>query len=1321
MLTDYEETKTTGTQMTLIAIGVISTLFKLKPSTIKELHKSCKLKIYDCNERIILSAIAFLTLPETVEELHKRLPAVTMPRLPSKPKLTYLTRRKDICPYKEELFKRPDWAGYRNALQKWQKHSKLIAIPKVILPLNKCGQFFIDDRSDVKKRRKGTSTEHLKKIDTKELQKISLTMYDHQKDSSRERTLESILEPANDSKKSNFRSLSKKPETVENKIYGPPKPPGAGIKSWLRKKDVHYMIAGVSTENSHDYPITYEIAGVINVTPSNSDEEFFAMLKLGDHTKKIFPCGRENLSINWQMWLQNVDESYKQLEEEADELIKNVQTTIKLVLPAPFCDSCCACRQTKKFEEQQSKISKALIDGEKNIHIANSMAMQFSEQNPIELPINQVPEDEITTNIIHPIKNVPPCSCSSIQQMTHKDISLSINKESIPCSKEGLCPGMKYRPKQSDAYSCKMYPGDKFYKYNPFMKEIIKMERKKIEIKINKTDYETTLKLTSPEWPTTSLPLKMQERQNDIFSKNLKKIKNDTLAKKINTKTSLKSLKKFQKGMSNGKKEIKNIKNQKIEPISLKKFTFNKKDTKLLNTISGSIATSEMKKKKQQTKSSLRNNPIKQSNKISKLNKHSFVKKNGKKNIDEAEKIKNRKREMARLKNMFKPFAGVLGNIQPAVLPEELLAISQRISEKKTEKIDFSATDDEEEIRRTKKEPCGWRTKSEQELPAKKTVAYLCEPDYPLETMAVRPGGRPCQCRENRNKKKILTHNISGLVENKRDERRANRKKLKEENRIIDGVLYVTPPISPRRSDEYVPEYDLFKSPYDMCVSEAMDEKLKLIEKYSGPKNLVEKIRKKPKSCNCCNNIVKEGHLIEQKKDLEETRKKFMESKLPEERWKIALKDTALTDYFMQRDNNIPCWTTCKKIARSYRPRRLKVVKPVCECKYERKIVERNEERMKWKTHDIFMSPPLKIIDGLKMSTPFQTPSSSAEDILQTDVLHPHWSPMNIPSNPLPRKDAALKEEMEEVSREKVRDDALKFIYGDKNEQDISYLTTHNYQDELIKKVDKRIDNTKESIKKETSKVIAKLQSLNEETRSKIGHRRDVPHKETTGKIIHENKYSEEIIEVDQQNVSHKQIEKTKEKIDDKSHRIRGGGDKKYVNEFDQLIAIMKVELKKMAAEGYIFAKLPKCYLMPQLQDWVMYRQGVVFSETDKKNLMQETRIMWNITTKKMPMQIEKPSLHMTKPQLKRLTFDQAERFKKKIEKIKEVYHNEVRKTRVSHARLMWSTMEHGKFPSASFKRTFFTYLASKEADGHVYKPWLPSELRKEDLNFCCP
>lgn len=47
MRIDYEETKANATQTTLIAIGVISTFFKLKPSTIKELHKSCNLNSVD--------------------------------------------------------------------------------------------------------------------------------------------------------------------------------------------------------------------------------------------------------------------------------------------------------------------------------------------------------------------------------------------------------------------------------------------------------------------------------------------------------------------------------------------------------------------------------------------------------------------------------------------------------------------------------------------------------------------------------------------------------------------------------------------------------------------------------------------------------------------------------------------------------------------------------------------------------------------------------------------------------------------------------------------------------------------------------------------------------------------------------------------------------------------------------------------------------------------------------------------------------------------------------------------------------------------------
>lgn len=297
-------------------------------------------------------------------------------------------------------------------------------------------------------------------------------------------------------------------------------------------------------------------------------------------------------------------------------------------------------------------------------------------------------------------------------------------------------------------------------------------------------------------------------------------------------------------------------------------------------------------------------------------------------------------------------------------------------------------------------------------------------------------------------------------------------------------------------------------------------------------------------------------------------------------------------------------------------------MKPVCECKYERKIVERNEEKAKWKarqqrlnalkkqsfmhivdlsrpmveenkliisevkrilkdekddikycisgvTKDISMSPPQKIIDGLKMSSPFQTPVSSEENILRTVIMpHRHWSPMNILPGPLPKKDACLKEEMER--RKKARDEAFKLIYSNKNEQDSSSLMTRNdreaFNEELITK---KKDDTKEShtnANEETPKTITELQSLSnkkaKKNSNKIGYQKDALHKKITDKVVREKKtYFEESSEIDhQQNISYKQvIDKTGEKIDYENRRMNGGSDKKYINNKSDLVAIMKV------------------------------------------------------------------------------------------------------------------------------------------------------------------
>lgn len=50
-----------------------------------------------------------------------------------------------------------------------------------------------------------------------------------------------------------------------------------------------------------------------------------------------------------------------------------------------------------------------------------------------------------------------------------------------------------------------------------------------------------------------------------------------------------------------------------------------------------------------------------------------------------------------------------------------------------------------------------------------------------------------------------------------------------------------------------------------------------------------------------------------------------------------------------------------------------------------------------------------------------------------------------------------------------------------------------------------------------------------------------------------------------------------------------------------------------MAAEGFLFAKLPKSFLMPQLRYWLMYRKGIVITdkEKSKSNLFLYTDIRY--------------------------------------------------------------------------------------------------------------
>ncbi|CAL7937992.1 unnamed protein product [Xylocopa violacea] len=1770
---DCEEMVTGRTQRMLISIGIVSTFFTLSSDIIKKLQESsnCNVikflrevykiltgnyfeeegykKFYDCNERIILSAIAFLTLPEAVVELHKRLPSVTMPKLHPKPTPPTLSvRRKMKSPYEEELFMRPDWASYYNQLQHWQEKHQLTPIPTIILPPTDCilngfpnTNASPDNRKEIfqnnqvvpikdnlpiqtsqihnvstkRKEEKHASINTKQKHDTsikvehnKPINNImnSIELNRDEGNSFRERystedneygefkqrsVINNTINADNRVKHNSaaldvpplyggntlfdftINGICEKSGPVEYKICGVLQPPQPNKKSWLNEKHAHYIISGASDEPP-TCPITYEMTGIANVTPTNSDERFFAVLKLGDGPNKIYPSGRQNLSRHWQEWLQNVDEEFRKVEREANKMIKSIEAVTKLVFPEPTCDSCCSCRQTRKayLKAKETKAPYFVIDtiaedDKRKKYIVGSMALHSPAPTPPQSTVNLLEviasEDVLKDKVIisgvtdetgetqyfisgtqkelirmpariiehpppRPPRNVPPCVCA-IHQVFNKDLTSTLSHDDIPWTKEdGLCFGKKFRPHEFPAYSCKMYPGDKSCRRSPFMhritqlqrkaekarkkskiptgekkmysiadfqpcgdehgmsicggpwgalhtltaaelaeqererKEILRgppcgtkpgraickgpfgarvpmkppkvlveeeipgegeeleeeeeeeieeeeevqkpfvevkkkelkrdtkchmspeaiterrkvVEEKKVKkfipdptypgyddpwnifrtapsVKESETDFKKLLKLSSPKPPATPVQSKSLideskklELQDDVlgsgvrkdYSKTSKDSKKTSVkkSKQISTKETTEKFKSEEKldkikskvvdkktsssvdtkkisdkvvrnKVVDGRKEDRKLKkwtnskqHQKMDKKSVtsnppsKKESQNPKSSKSsiskISKISGradqfnenpkqsirDLTNYETKKqnrkekgiKKSSNKSLLSVN-IKRKKLSKQLNsRRKSIKRDKKKDsyynqdLDPETMYKNKIHE---LKNMMKSSENYPYDVVPVQMPEKLLTKCKMEYEDTESITDVIKTDEDTDIQLPSKGPCGWRTKSEQKLPTKKTLAYLSEPDYPPETVPVKPGGRPCLCRENRAKKKILLYNIDGLIGGKKEveEKKLLRKKKDEDKKmqVIGGVIYYTPPPSPRRSDEYVPEYDLYESPYDMCLTQRKDQNLKFIEQYGRPKISDVPENREPCGCNQyidtydAQDANKNEEEAQLKKELDKTREILINEKPPKDRWKLALKDVGLVDYFTRCRDSLPCWLKCKKFNKVGCPiprPKLKTKRPVCECQYERKILENKEQKLKYKERQkrlkslkkqpyvnvagiskplvpntkLMISdvkriprdneyvddikycitgvaenyshlPPKQVVDGIHMSTPVHTPEPSKVEI-PCVCLHRHWSPTNIPPGPLPKPEELLLDEKKR--RQKAVIEAFRQIYAPEP-------IYHTHDDHSCKEKcgetskvenDESKEKNGEAFSQDDNKNIFKSNIIDKTGRED----KNVPQKRS----MLEHKKVKDFTQLQHgsiklnRNVDTSQIE-TEESLN-------------VYNTKDYLMTVVKVELKKMAAEGFLFAKLPKCFLLPQLRYWLMYRKGIVLNSASKNKSVRNSLKMWNmidVITHKST--IQPPPLHMTKLELRNLTYDDASKMKAKIAMKKAIFYSQIRKERVLYSRTMWNTIDYGKFPSVSFKQMYFTYMAGKEADGHVFKPWQPSEVRE--------
>lgn len=462
------------------------------------------------------------------------------------------------------------------------------------------------------------------------------------------------------------------------------------------------------------------------VISNNSNEKLFAK---NDSPKKIYPQGRQYLSKNWQLWLQNVDEEFLKVEEEANKLIESVEATMKLVNFGSACDNCCKCKQDKKTD---------LLDFTSSDHFTSGFTIN-NEEERVEEEIEELEEEEEKVEIEE--KTREDISKTSKDKITEKFIS-NRNESASPSSKEMQIlyeKNFNFTQRQSSSF-----------------KNINKPKHPEKQSNFEKILHKFDLK----------------ENNNRVDSKENKKI---------------------------------DLKNNQIKNKSRK----SKNKTKVNQNLNLSAGVHKSKRKS-------RSNKLKYEQ-INKLN------------------IEN-----------FKKLQKSKSNI--AIVPEE-----NEISKKdksfncKTE-LDIKPTAPE------------------------KTLIYLTDPIRPIESITIKPGGKPCHCREDS---------------------------------------------STRKSEEYIPEYELYQSPYGTCVK----NKAKIINNEIYP--------------------------TENKNQLFD-KKEFSSNKLND-----ALKDQCLIDFYTQDENynSSSCMKISKFTNKNYHKkkiRNLKVKKPVCECKYERKIVMKNEENEKW-------------------------------------------------------------------------------------------------------------------------------------------------------------------------------------------------------------------------------------------------------------------------------------------------------------------------------------------------------------------------------------
>ncbi|XP_026277662.1 uncharacterized protein LOC113206008 [Frankliniella occidentalis] len=157
--------------------------------------------------------------------------------------------------------------------------------------------------------------------------------------------------------------------------------------------------------------------------------------------------------------------------------------------------------------------------------------------------------------------------------------------------------------------------------------------------------------------------------------------------------------------------------------------------------------------------------------------------------------------------------------------------------------------------------------------------------------------------------------------------------------------------------------------------------------------------------------------------------------------------------------------------------------------------------------------------------------------------------------------------------------------------------------------------------------------------------------------------------------------------------------------------------LESLASEEPL-CQLPDVHRIPAIQKWVRLRNGLLYVHRRLAEVLEDrSLIMWNANHLGMSYRVPTPRHGLTPKQVRELTWDRREWYRRRVDRIMRGYNTALRTIQVNAAREMFPAMACDYFPGRDkFLKTYFAYMPKHEMDQPVVKPWNPGEYNQSIL-----